>query len=263
MNKGAEHPQPPSTFGGPRLKVPPTAKAAGRGRRIEYTVAPAANKKEAIMKITKVEVVTNRKPIELPGPWRASWQEPGGATMHHTGFSFYKVHTDDGIVGIGPASPQLNPSIERALVGQDPAYAHRFWRTYMRGREAALGRANCGGLEIALWDIVGKAAGQPVYKLLGACVDKVLAYAVGRQVAPHVRGCGNFGLCAAATLQTIGSIHNCPFLEYPIDPPAMTVETQQMILKDPILIDGEGYVQIPQKPGIGVEIDEERIAEYL
>ena len=82
-------------------------------------------------------------------------------------------------------------------------------------------------------------------------------------VAGHVCGCGNFGLCAAATLQAIGSIHNCPFLEYPIDPPAMTVETQQMILKDPILIDGEGYVQIPSKPGIGVEIDEEKIAEYL
>ena len=64
-------------------------------------------------------------------------------------------------------------------------------------------------------------------------------------------------------MSRIANRSTCPFLEYPIDPPAMTVETQQMILKDPILIDGEGYVQIPSKPGIGVEIDEERIAEHL
>jgi D-galactarolactone cycloisomerase len=92
----------------------------------------------------------------------------------------------------------------------------------------------------------------------------VIADAVGRMIVPHVCGGGNNGLFLAATLQALGTVSNCPFVEYTLDPPALTAQTlHRPLLKEPILVDAEGYVPIPQKPGIGVEIDEEAIAEFL
>ncbi len=376
------------------------------------------------MKITKIEIVRNRRPIALPEAWRPAWNEPDVKPVKTTGFSFYKVYTDEDIVGIGPCTGNVSPIVESTLIGQDPSYIHRFWDINMRGRGAVLGSSSCGGLEIALWDIIGKAANQPVYKLLGAHRDKVMAYAatgqlksddelakeavdfqnrgikaiklrlhrprpeddldvvravreavgddmkilvdanqnnvsinynywsrrtalkvateldmldvywleeplprtdleglaelsdavdmyiaggehctniyefrdalfagaydivqpdvilgnigitgirkisviadsVGRLIAPHVCGGGNNGIFLAATLQALGTIHNCPFIEYTLDPPALTPDILQLILKEPILIDKEGFVEIPQKPGIGIEINEEAIAEYV
>ncbi|MFH1485695.1 MAG: mandelate racemase/muconate lactonizing enzyme family protein, partial [Chloroflexota bacterium] len=56
-----------------------------------------------------------------------------------------------------------------------------------------------------------------------------------------------------------------PWLEYIFDPPYRTIEAYQQMLgivKDPILIDEEGYVPIPQGPGLGVELDDRLIAKY-
>ena len=89
------------------------------------------------------------------------------------------------------------------------------------------------------------------------------ADAVGRSVVPHVCSGGNQGIYLAATLQALCTISNCPFIEYVLDPPALTPETQQLSIAEPLTIDAEGYVQVPQKPGIGIEIDEEAIGPYL
>jgi L-alanine-DL-glutamate epimerase-like enolase superfamily enzyme len=376
------------------------------------------------LKVTKIEIVSNRKPITLPEAWRPAWNEPDVKPVKITGFSFYKVYTDEDIVGIGPCTGGIATFVESTLIGQDPAYIHRFWDINMRGRGAVLGSSSCGGLEIALWDIIGKAANKPIYKLLGAHRDRVMAYAatgqlksaeelaseavefkkrgikaiklrlhrpnpeddldvvravreavgadmnilvdanqnnvsinysywsrrtalrvaeelemldvywleeplprtdleglaelsasvdvyiaggehctniyefrdalfagaydivqpdvilgnigitgirkiaviadsVGRLIAPHVCGGGNNGIFLAATLQAIGTIDNCPFIEYTLDPPALTPEILQLVLKEPILIDEGGFVEIPQKPGIGIEINEEAVAEYI
>lgn len=67
---------------------------------------------------------------------------------------------------------------------------------------------------------------------------------------------------ARATLQVMATVRNCPFVEYPLEPPALTVETQHGLLKAPILIDKDGCVQVPQLPGIGVEINEEMVKKY-
>ncbi len=46
-------------------------------------------------------------------------------------------------------------------------------------------------------------------------------------------------------------------VEYPFDPPLLT-ENQQAIIKQPISIDSDGYLPIPDRPGIGIElVDEE------
>lgn len=369
------------------------------------------------MKVTNVKIVRNKEPIPLPEPWLAAWNAPGGKPVTSLGFSFYKVYTDEGIVGIGPhtgASPTL-------LEGFEPFYVGEFWNTHMSGKRSGTSGKGAAGLEIALWDIIGKAAGQPVGKLLGACRDKILVYAatsrlldkeqqvrqvmelmdegfkavklrlhrpdpwddlaiveavrdavgdemmilvdanqnnpsVGynfwsrrtalkmareldnlnvyyleeplprkdveglaeiaasvnmfiaggehsptiydfkehilsaaydivqpdvilegnmgitglrkvaeisdyfeRLIIPHVCSSGNFSLGLAATLQAMATVENCPMVEYPYDPPILTVDTTQTIVKEPILIDKNGCVKIPEKPGIGVEIDEEKL----
>ncbi len=97
-----------------------------------------------------------------------------------------EIHTDEGISGVGESD--LNPWIARAcieapgthtmslgiknlLIGQDPLDTEAAWRrvyigTAMDGRRGALIHA-LGAIDMALWDIKGKAAGKPVWQLLG------------------------------------------------------------------------------------------------
>jgi galactonate dehydratase len=103
-------------------------------------------------------------------------------------FTFVKLVTDDGIIGYGEAyAGSFHPEVvaamladvaERHLVGHDPRDIERFWRSaYGRGfslRPDPSLVATMSALEIACWDIVGKAVGQPVYRLLGGQVHERL-----------------------------------------------------------------------------------------
>jgi len=89
-----------------------------------------------------------------------------------------------------------------------------------------------------------------------------MAELMGREFCPHH---GNCGIGLAAHLQLCATLRNCPFVEFILDPPWRTVETYQQlwgIVTDPITIDDEGFVPVPMKPGLGVEVDEAAIARY-
>lgn len=351
-----------------------------------------------------------------------AWFSPDGRPTRTYSFTFCKVHTDEGIVGLGPhGGGEPDPWVTKALVGMDPFHVERFSAGAMSGREMTYNRGSYGGLEVALWDIVGKAAGLPVYRLLGAFRNRVPVYAAtsrllspqehaeqilqiralgfraaklrlhrqnpaddlkvvetvrkavgdqfrivvdanqnhrsmvyahwsratalwmarelqrlgvyfleeplprkdvaglaelaraveipiaggehasdicefrehllagsydilqpdvilgdigisgarklailadyfGREIVPHVCGLGSFALNLPAMLNAVCTVSNCPMLEYPFDPPILTVETQQAILKEPLLVDNEGMVAVPERPGIGVEIDESQVS---
>jgi L-alanine-DL-glutamate epimerase-like enolase superfamily enzyme len=89
-----------------------------------------------------------------------------------------RVGTDEGIVGWGESSPMNGPvvaahvrhSLADLVIGQDPFDVERlvesmFVRTYkIAGQTQAMAAS---GIEIACWDIMGKALGVPIYKLLG------------------------------------------------------------------------------------------------
>lgn len=102
-----------------------------------------------------------------------------------------KVTTDDNVVGIGE-SKQVGPQAIRAsveemkpfLIGQDPFDLEKIAEVVISGAS----RAGCcheaskiramAGINMALWDIVGKAVGKPVYQLLGGCYrSRIRAYA--------------------------------------------------------------------------------------
>jgi L-alanine-DL-glutamate epimerase-like enolase superfamily enzyme len=108
-----------------------------------------------------------------------------------------QVHTDAGITGVGevdssalvakaiieaPLSHQISRGLALCVLGQDPfeidRLVHRMYEgTIYFGRQGAVIQA-MSGVEIALWDVVGKATGRPVYQLLGGAFRKKLrAYA--------------------------------------------------------------------------------------
>ena len=93
------------------------------------------------------------------------------------GGSFVEIHTDQGLTGIGPGlDPDLLPAAKAQLVGKDPfdieEHAARL-RYYVRG----LSYRGPEGLDIALWDLIGKVANQPLYKLFGGGSNRITAYA--------------------------------------------------------------------------------------
>jgi len=101
---------------------------------------------------------------------------------------FVKVETDQGIHGIGEAyscgpdeaTVAVINDFKRWLVGQDPRNIEHLWATmynFTRFPGGSVVNAAISGIEHALWDISGKAAGLPVYMLLGGkCREKVRVY---------------------------------------------------------------------------------------
>ena len=107
------------------------------------------------------------------------------------------VHTDEGVTGFGesdvnpwiakmcieaPGTHTMSLSLRDILVGADPTDIAALWQrmyvgTCMHGRRGAVIHA-MGAIEMALWDIKGKAAGKPVYELLGGARQQaVVPYA--------------------------------------------------------------------------------------
>lgn len=106
-------------------------------------------------------------------------------------FLIVKVTTNDGIVGWGDGTlgwkefaveAMVKEFAERYLVGRDPFRIEDLWfRLYqVEHNTGPVMYSAMAGLETALWDIVGKACGQPVVNLVGGRMrDRVRAYANG------------------------------------------------------------------------------------
>jgi D-galactarolactone cycloisomerase len=370
------------------------------------------------MKIAKAEIIRSSNPIELPGPWRPAWLEPIQRPITSFDCAFYRLTTDEGIVGIGP----FTGAPTEMAVGIDPCRVEEFWNAHMSGRRFRTSGKGAAGIEIALWDIVGKAAGMPIHRMLGFVHDRIPAYAattrllsaeehiaqaielrrlgfraikfrmhrataeedleileaihaaVGRDVRlmvdanqnapsagynhwdratarrvarrlaqmdfvfleeplamtdmdglqglsrdfdlpiaggegisnvadfrtyidrgiydviqpdvilggnfgitglrklailadakglsimPHVSHGALFGISLAATLQAMATVPNCPMVEFVYDPPLLTSQTQQRLLRDPIEVAADGCIAVPDRAGIGIELDESWLA---
>ena len=124
------------------------------------------------MKITAIT------PLVLGTPWRD--------------LLFVKVDTDEGLSGIGETRPlnrtetvqaYLKESAPRYVLGKDPFEIEKLTQTMFRGDFGRAGEVVMTAMaliEIACWDIMGKALNQPVYRLLGGAVrQQIKAYANG------------------------------------------------------------------------------------
>jgi L-alanine-DL-glutamate epimerase-like enolase superfamily enzyme len=139
------------------------------------------------MRITDVEALLLRQPGEID-PTIADGSQDA---------LIVRVHTDEGIVGVGevdsmplvakavidaPPTHRIASGLRSLLLGEDPLDIGRLWQRMYEGsmyfgRRGAAVHA-ISGIEIALWDIAGKAAGRPIHSLLGgARRERIRAYA--------------------------------------------------------------------------------------
>src|SRR6478672_2635834 len=99
-------------------------------------------------------------------------------TFAFHGWLVVEIFPDDGLVGIGNAAltPQVTKQVidrhlKPLLIGKDPWDSEFLWQLMYR-KTMAFGRRGIGmvaisAVDIALWDVLGKSAKQPVYRLLG------------------------------------------------------------------------------------------------
>ncbi len=116
----------------------------------------------------------------------------GKHTYTHVNYALIKIATDEGITGIGLGH---GGEIERAtvkhltplLIGEDPIDVerlwHKMWVPKLIGRRGMTTRT-ISAIDIGLWDIKAKAAGLPLYKLLGGFRDRVPTYIAGGYYEP-------------------------------------------------------------------------------
>jgi muconate cycloisomerase len=129
------------------------------------------------VRIRAIERIPVRVPI------RPEFQIRGSLGAHlQSPFLLLKVHTDEGVTGLGEVSCTpvwsgedsitaghiVGSFLEPALLNEDPRDIERL--TAKMRRAVAGHPFTKSGLEIALWDILGKTAGLPVYRLLGGAV---------------------------------------------------------------------------------------------
>ena len=121
-----------------------------------------------------VDVIAHPLTQTLPRPTVTSW-----GVYSQVSIVLVEIRTDVGLVGVGETLGRFSPkayvelietSLKPRLVGQDARNIGALWHSMRRslsGRAGGMLVEAIAGVDIALWDIVGKAAGQPVAKLLG------------------------------------------------------------------------------------------------
>ena len=139
------------------------------------------------MRIEDVRTTMVKVPIGRPV------KSPVHDTFQSLGCLLVFLDTDEGITGEGllfalktqwlPVFDTTIQALKEEVLGEDPHCVERLWEKLWRqinfyGHEGIVMFA-IAAFDMACWDILGKAAGKPLYKLLGASRDKVPTYASG------------------------------------------------------------------------------------
>ena len=135
------------------------------------------------MRITNIEGFNLSSPLERPFGWSNGW-------ISARVVGLLKIETDEGITGwgegyVGARGDFVKQLFGDLLIGADPLNRNALWqgmfdRVYNGNNAGGFGGSAISAVDIALWDIAGKAAGQSVSDLLGGRVrDKVAVYATG------------------------------------------------------------------------------------
>jgi len=146
------------------------------------------------MKITAIRATPVNIPLETPFFWSVG-------TYPGTSKTIIEVETDEGITGLGEApswdcADVINRYMGPKLIGRDPIdiagcemQCVPEWRVVQNTDDASVVKA-FGGIEIALWDIRGKAWDKPLYELLGGAVRKEIPFTEYFSFRLETDGCG-------------------------------------------------------------------------
>jgi L-rhamnonate dehydratase len=189
--------------------------AAGAGAASAQ--APAFQAEKSKLKITGVRIVKTapRNPPPAYKPAAGSWSTGGVEVANPMSvYPEYKamrslfmandpamggftveVSTDKGLKGYGRGGPAgayiVEKHLAKLLINEDPFNVERIWDILWRstmyyGRAGAVINA-ISGVDLAVWDVVGKALGMPVYKILGGeTKPRIPAYCTGNDIEQHV-----------------------------------------------------------------------------
>jgi L-alanine-DL-glutamate epimerase-like enolase superfamily enzyme len=87
--------------------------------------------------------------------------------------------------------------------------------------------------------------------LLNAAVLALRAFAHGHWFTPHT---WTNGIGLLANLQLTAGVGGGPYLEFPYDPPSWTPERRDFMLTEPVRIEADGCLAVPDAPGLGFEL---------
>ena len=134
------------------------------------------------IKITDIRVIRLRFPGRTPRQWNAILSSGGGAP----GMTILELHTDQNIVGRSlPAgyTDLIQSRLAPVIRGENPFYVERIWEKMYRSWRKPVAKGlmiRCiGAVDLAIWDIIGKALEMPVYQVLGGFSDTIRVYAAG------------------------------------------------------------------------------------
>ncbi len=123
-----------------------------------------------------------------PPPMRITrarfYHNPGSPPHFNQSFHIVTVETDQGITGVGEGgSKDTVEQCAAMIIGENPFSSDHLWQMMFRGYFYPAGREKLdalGAIDLALWDIKGKALGVPVYDLIGGLArDHVECYSTG------------------------------------------------------------------------------------
>jgi D-galactarolactone cycloisomerase len=133
------------------------------------------------LKITEMKFLKLRYPDKTPVKWNSIIRSGGG----YAGMTQLEIHTNEGIIGrsLPKSSRVIESSIFPKIKGENPLDVERLWEKMYRGNRKPVAKGlfidALGSVDMALWDIIGKVLGMPVYKILGAYSTKIRVYAAG------------------------------------------------------------------------------------
>jgi D-galactarolactone cycloisomerase len=194
--------------------------------------------REAVGDTMEIVVDTNQG-WRMPGDLRRPWDLKQALSVAHQlePYGIYWLeepldHTD--FVGLSELRRATSLRIAVGELNRSPA---DFREYVVRGCADVLQPdvVICGGISL----------GQKVAHL---CEQYGLLY------SPHTWGNG-IGLLA--NLHVAAASGQCPFVEYPLDPPGWTVERRDFILAEPVRVSSNGDLELTEKPGLGVELRED------
>lgn len=159
------------------------------------------------MRIAEIKTYPLAMPI-APGEHKTAWGE-----YTSIGMVLVEIRTTDGIVGYGEALSRKNPRSSALMIdelytplllGKDPFNIDRHWEAMFRqmsGRAGGVAMEAIAALDIALWDIMARALGQPLHRLLGgmgrervACYGSAISWQAEETARRQIEQCRAQGL---------------------------------------------------------------------
>lgn len=234
------------------------------------------------MKITNVSTMM----LSAPVPAQRRWRNDAGTTTRHEA-AIVVVETDQGLTGYGEAKgtpPVIKAIVESRLRpllrGQDPSRVEYLWELMYSGKRIdlalkygrpyhspnVLGEVMCAisGVDIALWDILGKSLGLPIVRLLGGGVrDRVRAYASGGWAPPGLAGAELAGYVAegfTAVKMRVGGLDD---EDFPARSVRRLAEVREAIgPRVDLMMDAHGALTVGQAVALAQRAEEYDIAWF-